>query len=249
MKLAIFGYPRAGTTMLTDIVAQHLVAAGEMSPYHLLGEVFNPVDGRKLTVKEIDGELRLVHDVHAPDQYMSREKRFMMFSRRTYQHPEEDYIIKVMSHDTSHDPLLPWLVEHYPIVTIERRNHLEAYLSWAIAWHTKNWNTKRKNPKPHYEPFEADIGAMKSASHIFARYFHAKPKIPARAHVYYEDMCEMSSEDLLRHIGCYRPGVPTPATKWTKLHGLDEKVRIITNLDEVIELYNSTVATIAFLGG
>jgi hypothetical protein len=235
MKLAIFGYPRSGTTMLMDIVGNHLISAGAIGSDNNLDEVFNPVDGRKL----ISANNHVRNVVHYG--VMSRKDRFDLFTQSS----DQDYLIKVLSADVEYRPVLPWLVANYPIITIERRDHLEAFLSWVIAWYSKKWNVGLDAPNPVIEPFIADMNAVTSAGIIFSRYFQAKPIISAQAHIYYEDMVAMSPREVLEHVGIYHPCATTTNTRFRKLTSMEEKVKLIINLDEVISYYHSSVATIA----
>ncbi len=255
MKVAIFGYPRSGTTMLKDIIMRHLVAAKLNDWNDNLGEPFNPLVYTRLIPSVEDGVLRVKRlsnsprrtqegkHTELPGSPQTREERFDLFSRAS-----GDYIVKVLSQDTMHPGILPWLIEHdYHFVTIERRNHFDALLSWLIAWNHNQWSVLEGSERPEYQPFEASMTDVAVICQFMSRFFRYRPTIPNAHRLYYEDMVEMGPEATLRHIGLYQEGVEAPDTVWKKLLGSNEKVRFITNIGEVAEYYRTTVETIASL--
>lgn len=229
--------------MLKDIVHQHLIAAGIYTPDQNLGEPFNPLDHTLLVPYTRDGETWVkAEDVEPREHPMTREQRFDLFKKA-----KGDYLLKMLSQDTLNPNILPYLVEDgYQFITIERRNHFDALLSWLIAWNHHKWNLQGDEERPDYQPFVASMDDVAVICSFMMRYFHFKKFLFARQ-VVYEDMCAMTSEQLLRYVGLYQDDVDAPPTRWRKLHGFEEKVRFITNIGEVAEYYRTTVEATATL--
>lgn len=236
MKVAIFGYPRSGTTMLKDIIVRHLVEAGLIEPDQNLGEPFNPLDHTLLVPFNVDDYLHVkAVDVEPRDIPMTREQRFELFKKA-----HGDYVLKMLSQDTLNSEILPYLIDDgYHFVCVERRNHFAALMSWLVAWNSQKWGIRQGEERPEYKPFRADMTDVQVICGFMMRYFRYRPHIPA-AQVHYEDMCQMAPEALLRSVGLLQDGVAAPATEWTKMHSDEEKVALIENLDEVWAYYQTT---------
>lgn len=231
MKIAIFGYPRSGTTMLNYIISQHLIKAGVVEPWALVGEVFNPLEGTRLLFQHPQGHLVNLTN-QSLDESQTREKRLELFK----EHSDQDYIIKLLAFDTD----TPGVVEAvqdagYRIIPIERRNPLSAFLSILIAFRHKVWHTFDKNFEPQYEPFEVTKAEMIGLGKSFSLYYHKRDIITQEPVVYYEDIATQSAEDTLRQLGIYQEGVPVEDSPTKKLLSFEEKAKLITNLDEVTE--------------
>jgi hypothetical protein len=150
-----------------------------------------------------------------------------------------------MSTDLDHPPILPWLIDNYQIITIERRDLLETLLSWLIAWENQTWNYRQLQKAGVIEPFVADMNIVAIACDIYARYLQRKSHIPSIGHIYYEDMVQMTPEQIVKQVGMFQPGFPCPLTGERKMHAMEEKAKLIKNLDEVVAYYNESLATMA----
>ena len=228
MKIAIFGYPRSGTTMLNHIISQHLVNAGVLEPWALVGEVFNPLEGTRL-IQTPDGHLEIITGQPEPTQ--SRNERLDLFQR-----DNRNYIIKILAFDTD----TPGVVETvqnagYRIIPIERRDPLSAFLSILIAFRHKAWHTYGDAGKPQYEPFRATQAEMIGLGKSFSLYYHRRDRITSEPVLYYEDIATQSAETTLRQIGIYQEGIQVEDSPTKKMLTFDEKAQLITNLDEVTE--------------
>ena len=230
-----------GTTMLVDTISRHLITAGKISSKRLIYEVFNPVDDRRLVIKH-----NHLHNIKQEPSVgiQSREDRFDLFSSFN-ETTRQGYIIKVMSTDLDHPLILPWLIDNYQIITIERRDLLETLLSWLIAWENQTWNYRQLQKAGEIEPFFADMNTVAIACNIYARYLQRKSRIPSIGHIYYEDMVQMTPEQIVKQVGMFQPGFPCPLTGERKMHTMGEKAKLIKNLDEVVSYYNETLATMA----
>lgn len=236
MKVAIFGYPRSGTTMLKDIIVRHLVEAGLIEPDQNLGEPFNPLDHTLLVPFNVDDYMHVkAIDVEPRDIPMTREQRFELFKKA-----HGDYVLKMLSQDTLHPPILPYLVESgYHFVCIERRNHFAALMSWLVAWNSHKWGIRQGEERPAYEPFRADMNDVAVICRFMTHYFRYRQSTGGVV-VRYEDMCDMTPEALLRSVGLFQEGVAVPPTEWTKMHSDEQKAALIENLDEVWAYYQTT---------
>jgi hypothetical protein len=242
MRLAVFGYQRSGTTMLMDIVTKYFIAAGEIRPDQDLKEIFNTQLSLEI-MHHPTGEYSLLHEwtpyIHE-SSLLTIEQRFDLL--RHFSEKGQDYILKMLSVDTRDARILPWLIRNYPIVTISRRDHFDAYLSLLIASHHKQWNYRSwQNKLPIYEKFQVTSGMLHDVTHGFRTYFDKIATIPAIAHVYYEDMITMSSKEVLQHIGIYQSGNDAPETNFVKMIDFRRKVELIDNLGEVEKFYVDTI--------
>lgn len=229
MKVAIFGYPRAGTTMLHYIITQHLVSAGAVKEWADLGEVFNPMRGSMLSVQS--GHLVNRIDAASPEVH-SREDRLLLFK----QHIDDDYIIKYMPYDiTNPDTVKTVVGARYKFIAIERRNPLSAYLSVIIAYHHRVWHILDEANRPVYEPFVASeeeikgLGISMSLYHRYRDYFN--PSVV----LYYEDIVAQASSETLKRAGVYQEGALVSEAPTKKIHSFEDKIKLIINLEDVIE--------------
>lgn len=229
MKIAIFGYPRSGTTMLNFIIARHLRASGVVPKWADLGEVFNPMEGTRLVVKS--GHLVNNTDL-PPSEVHSREDRLCLFG----QHMDDDYIIKYMPLDiTTPDTMKAVIEAGYNFIAIERRNPLSAYLSSIISYHHQVWHITDTDSRPVYESFVASeeeiLGLGKSMSLYYRYRDYLKPSVI----LYYEDIAEQSVLETLKQAGVYQEGVITRNTPTKKLLSFEDKAKLIINLEEVVD--------------
>ncbi len=212
MKIAIFGYPRSGTTMLHNLIAQHLVAAGVVEPWASIGEAFNPLEGTRLQVT--DGHLVNVNthfsDIDPPQK---REERLRLFQKYTH----HDYITKMLPYDIELYGL-PATVQDagYRIIAIERRNPLSAFLSVIIAYQHWVWHAYG-NEQPVYEPFEVPTRMMQALGKSFSIYYHHRDTLEPTDVLYYEDIVMNSVESTLKELGLHHEGIPTEGSPTKKL--------------------------------
>jgi hypothetical protein len=224
MKLAIFGHPRSGGTMLTQMIVRHLQMEDT-------GEVFNPVvnnilgtDGDRLRLARLPSDL----------PWKSRQThaaRFEIFK----QHLHQDYIIKVQSGDTRSPDIIDCIREHYPVIAIERRNVLDGFLSILIADHYNFWQWSVGTTKPCYLPFTVPRRRLYDFGEYWMRYYAFRDHLRPRAIIYYEDMLERPIQDTLEMAGVYREGNEIVEASTQKLHSLEEKMALIDNVDEVTD--------------
>lgn len=230
MKIAIFGYPRSGTTMLHSIITQHSVAAGAVEWWADLGEVFNPREGNKLTVHP-SGHLIHEYDL-VPPEVQSREDRLRIFN----EHTDEDYIIKYMPFDTTNPDTMKSIIDAgYRFINIERRNPLSAYLSVIIAYHHQIWQVGNTDELPVYEPFVASEEEITGLSLSITRYYHYRDYVNPSAILYYEDVAIQSAAETLKQAGMYHEGVLASDSPTKKIHSFEDKTKLIINLEEVID--------------
>ncbi len=230
MKIAIFGYPRSGTTMLGYIISQHLASAGVVKEWANLGEVFNPLEGTQLLVSPSHGHLvhitNLISAITQP-----REERLQLFK----EHMDDDYIIKILSYDTAHEGVVGTVMgANYNIMAIERRNPLSAYLSVLIAYHHRVWHVFDSNYRPVYEPFEVSEQEMIALGKSLAIYHHYRDQLNPSAILYYEDIVEQSITATLKQAGVYHEGAAVEDTPTKKLLSFEEKIKLIINFEEVV---------------
>ena len=231
MKIAIFGYPRSGTTMLYKIIAQHLLAAGVLEPWASIGEVFNPVDGARLLVSSQSGHLVNHHDVNLSDE-QSREERLQLFKK----HSADNYIIKMMPHDLKAHGLVEAVMEaKYNIIAIERRNPLSAFLSSIIAYQHQVWHIYDQNKIPEYEPFVVSDEHIVALGKSFAIYHHTRDQLNPSSILYYEDIVQQPIVATLVRAGVYQEGVVVKESPTKKIHSFEDKAKLIINLEEVID--------------
>jgi hypothetical protein len=229
MKIAIFGYPRSGTTMLHNIIAQHLVAAGVVESWAGLGEVFNPLDGTRLLLS-FDGHLRNLTGLNTVTT-QSREDRLQLFR----EHLDDDYIIKMLPYDTRVQEVVETVMQAgYNIIAIERRNPLSAYLSVIIGYHHQVWHAYG-DEQPVYEPFVATEKEMLTLGKSLSMYYHLRDHMNPSAILYYEDIVMNSVESTLKELGLYHDGIPTKESPTKKLLSFEEKTKLIINLEEVVD--------------
>jgi len=230
MKIAIFGYPRSGTTMLNYLISQHLIEAGVIEPWAMVGEVFNPLEGTRLLFKHPQGHLINLTN-QSLENPQSREERLELFKES-----DRDYIIKILAYDLT----VPGVAEAvksagYRIIPIERRNPLAAFLSILVAFRHKVWHTYDENFEPQYEPFRVTQAEMKALGKSFALYHQHRDGLTQEPVVYYEDIASQSAEETLRQVGVYQDGIPAIESPTKKLLTFEEKASLITNLDEVAD--------------
>ena len=241
MKIAIFGYPRSGSTLLQQVIVNHLESAGVMEFYQDLGEPFNPRETTRLVPHNMILRLENSDTPFEPMQF--RDERFELFKL----YWNQDYVIKVMSTDTANPEIIPWLLSNnYRFVTVERRDHFAALLSWLIAWQYQYWHHTPDNPRPDYQPFEADMEKVMKCCGFMARYFHWSDRIPSER-VIYEDMVFKGPRRTLQSIGLWQDGGETPPPATRRLHKRREKHDLITNVEAVYEAYANAVGTVADL--
>ena len=238
MKLAIFGYPRSGTTMLLYIIQQHLLAAKVIEDWSVIYELFNPQEATVLL--PVDGHLT---QVMLPDKLatpQSRDSRLKLF----VEHMDDDYILKCLAFDM-HAPAVrnALLTAGYEFIAVERRNPLEAYLSSIIAYHHQVWNIRDENDRPVYEPFVVPEQEMMAHGLAMSYYYYYRDRLNPRAVLYYEDMVSQSTKETLQSVDLYHDGVKAKDSPTKKLHTLDDKAKLILNLDEVMEHYYSISLT------
>ena len=230
MKIAIFGYPRSGTTMLFQIIKRHLVAAGVVEKWAGLSEVFNPLENTRLLVSK-DGHLINYTNLDLPES-QPREKRLQLFR----EHMDDDYVIKFMPFDTTTHGVVESIMEaNYNIIAVERRNTLSAYLSVLIAYHHRVWNVTDANERPVYEPFVVPEDQMISLGKSIAIYHHLRDKLKPSAILYYEDIAAQPSMMTLKQAGIYHAGVEARESPTKKLLSFEDKTKLIINLEEVID--------------
>ena len=230
MKIAIFGSPRSGTTMLFKIIGQHLLAAGVVEPWASIGEVFNPVDGTRLLVSSQSGHLVNHHNVELPVE-QPREDRLRLFK----EHSADDYIIKMMPNDLKAQGLIDVVMEaKYNIIAIERRNPLSAFLSSIIAYHYSVWHIYG-DEKPEYKPFVASPEYILALGKSFSIYYHYRDKLNPSSILYYEDIAQQPTAVTLARVGLYQEGVEAKESPTKKIHSFDDKAKLIINLEEVID--------------
>ncbi len=228
MKIAIFGYPRSGTTMLHDIITQHLVAAGLVEPWAgNVGEAFNPLEGTQLTVE--DGHL--INRSLADDTVQSRAERYELFR----DHLDDNYIVKVMAFDMKYLFIPNKLIDAgYKFIAIERRNPLSAYLSSLIAYHHSVWHVYG-DEKPVYEPFVVPTTEIVQLGRAISLYHRYRDHLDPSAIIYYEDVVQNPVANTLQRANLYQEGVPTFNTRTKKILSFEDKAKLIINLEEVIE--------------
>jgi hypothetical protein len=239
MRLAIFGYPRSGTTYLYDIIRSYLMHCGELEHHQSLYEGFKPNTYSYLAEKK-NSENELVLEIQSVDRsWMTRETRFDLIKK--FSERGQDYFIKMLSGDTEDVRILPWMIQNYPIVTICRRNHFDAYISWLVAWQHRIWNRTTSEVLPEYSAFDVDPVAMHYAIRHFRGYFDYVSTIPEKTHIYYEDMIAMSPKKVLQQIGIYQPGFEAKPPTYIKLMELSDKLKLINNTTEVIRYYTTFI--------
>ena len=232
MKIAIFGYARSGSTMLYFILQQHLLAAGLIEEWADISEAFNP-HRRRLLVRNTDDHLENIKLPIVLSTPQFREERVELFNK----HLEEDYILKVMSHDTTCMNVIDTIVKNYMVIAIERRNVLSAYLSGLIAFHHSVWNIY-DDARSTYEPFVAPKDEIQLIGLGLSRYYHWRDKMNPQAILYYEDVAMQSPETTLRQTGLYQEGVPTTDSPTRKILSFEGKTKLIINLDEVVDHFS-----------
>lgn len=228
MKLAIYGYPRSGTTMLRFILTRSLVRAGRMRLHQDLGEIFAPAEDQPEVFRsgEWPGEAWLRRTENTG---MGREERFELFK----QYAHQGYLVKVLTPEAQTVQVLPWLVQNgYEFIAIERSNPFEALCSWLIAWHHQQYHWWKVHEKPAYRPFEADMSHVMQGINYINWYYQTD--IPVRARLVYDDIVDLHPTDVLRRCGLDIPGFE-PKTK--KIHSLADKLSLITNHADVRRLW------------
>jgi hypothetical protein len=229
MKIAIFGYPRSGTTMLNYIIHQHLIAAGVVEKWAAVGEVFNPLENTRLLVSK-DGHLVNYTNLNLPES-QPREERLRLFR----EHMDDDYIIKMLPYDTNTGGVVAAVVEAgYRIIAIERRNPLSAFLSVIIAYHHQVWHTY-DDDQPVYEPFEVSAQDMYALGKSVSVYYHHRDALHPSNILYYEDIASNPVVNTLKELGLYQEGTPTKESPTKKLLSFEEKTKLIINLEEVVD--------------
>ena len=214
-----------------------------MHEFQRLGEAFVPVAGGKLETfhhPELnDTFVRRIPRHDGAEWMMPREERFNVF--RPFVH--QNYPIKIRPTDVVEDPrILPWLIENdYTFITLSRRNHFEAFVSWLIAYHHNIWTIRKKDRFPEWGTFTATPPYLTAGAHVFECYFQTLRHIPAEMHVYYEDIVCMSPQEIVEQCGVYQPGFPTPASKSVKLMDFESKKALIENLDTVEDFFLNKV--------
>jgi hypothetical protein len=171
---------------------------------------------------------------------MLREERFELIKAHTLM--GQEYAFKVLSTDTVNPEIIPWLQDNYSIITVCRRNHFDAYLSWLVAWYNQYWNQQHGEAKPKYQKFTAEKDLMVFAGTNLARYFQIADRIDARAHLYYEDMIELEPIDVLKACNAHQPGTATPPSRYQKLTDTEQKMNLIENIEEVMDYYANSIA-------
>jgi len=233
MKIAIFGYPRSGTTMLNYIIHQHLIAAGAAEKWAAVGEVFNPLENTRLLVSK-DGHLVNYTHLDLPEA-QPREARLQLFR----EHMDDDYIIKMLPYDTNTEGVLEAVMgAGYNIIAIERRNPLSAFLSVIIAYHHNVWNVKDTSELPVYEPFVASEDIMIALGKSIGMYHHIRDRLNPSAILYYEDIATQSVEVTLKQAGVYQEGVVTQGSPTKKILSFEDKTKLVINLEDVIDHLN-----------
>lgn len=233
MKIAIFGYPRSGTTMLNYIVHQHLIAAGVVEEWAAVGEVFNPLENTRLLVSK-DGHLVNYTDLDLPES-QPREVRLQLFRK----HMDDDYIIKMMPYDTNTTGVVEAVMgAGYNIIAIERRNPLSAFLSAIIAYHNNVWNVKDTSKLPTYEPFVASKDIMFALGKSIGMYHRIRDHLDPSAILYYEDIATQPVGVTLKQAGVYQEGVATEESPTKKILSFEDKTKLVINLEEVIDHLN-----------
>ena len=236
MKIAIFGHARSGSTMLYYILEQHLLAAGLIEEWAGISEAFNPHRNR-LLICNPQGHLENIILGSSLPTRQFREERVELFNK----HLNDDYLIKVMSHDTTCTSVIDTVVDNYTIIAVERKNVISACLSGLIAFHHSIWNVQ-DNTQPKYEPFVATTEELQLIGLGISRYYYWRDKLNPQAIVYYEDMATQTTEDTLRQTGLYQGGVPTNDTPTRKLLSFEEKTKLILNLDEALDHFYGIIS-------
>jgi hypothetical protein len=232
MKIAIFGYPRSGTTMLYHIILQHLISAGLVEEWSGIGEVFNPLDGTMLVRKS--GHLINYTNLDLPES-QPRENRLWLFR----EHTDDDYIIKMLPYDINTKGVVNAVMEAgYNIIAIERRNPLSAFLSVIIAYHYNVWNVKDTNELPIYEPFVVSKDIILALGKSLGVYHHIRDRLNPSAILYYEDIATQPVEATLKQAGVYQEGVVTKGSPTKKILSFEDKIKLVINLEEVIAHLN-----------
>lgn len=230
MKIAIFGYPRSGTTMLNYIIQQHLSSAGVVKGWANLGEVFNPLDGTRLLVSH-SGHLDNLVDLNTVTT-QSREDRLHLFR----EHLDDDYVIKILPYDTMTQGVVETVMQaNYNIIAIERRNPLSAYLSVLIGYHHQVWHIFDSDDRPVYKPFVATEQEMLKLGKSLSIYHHLRDRLNPSAILYYEDIVGQSVVETLKQAGVYHEGAEAKDTPTKKLLSFEDKTKLIINLEEVID--------------
>jgi hypothetical protein len=247
MRLAIFGYPRSGSSYLYDTILKHLVSSGAIAHDCHLQEIFirHPryhIGIKPNTKNTLSLYLKQYPNLDNPYLPLSNEQRFDLLKQFSEQ--GQDYFFKMLSGHTRDERVLPWLIENYPIITICRRDHFDAYISWLVAIQHGVWNRVLHDPPSVYTTFRVPRTDMDSSADTIRRYFTHVKKIPAKAHIYYEDMIAMSPEEVLRHVGVYQPGFEIESSPIIKLLELSDKLELIVNLDEVTQYYDEFIKPI-----
>ena len=243
-RIAIFGYPRSGTSYLQEIYQTHLGWVGTIN----LGEAFVP--NPKVQIIPLPDKHGVPHlsvkifqkPVANPK---SRESRFELIKHYT-ETTDDNYILKVLAADTRDTRILPWVDANYPIVTISRRNHYDAYLSWIVAHRHKFWNYRQGSgrERPAYTRFKAFGKNMQTAAGVMIRYFRFVETIKPRYHFWYEDLIKMPPRKVLELSGVNHRDHPAPRPKFVKLLTLEQKRALIENLDEVDDYFNEKIAPV-----
>lgn len=222
--------------MLYFILQQHLLAAGLIEEWAGISEAFNP-HRKRLLICNPDGHLENIKLPITLSTPQFREERINLFNK----HLDDDYIVKVMSHDTTCAGVINTIINNYTVVAIERRNVLSAYLSGLIAFHHTVWNSY-DGIRPKYEPFVASKEEIQLIGLGLSRYYHWRDKLNPQTILYYEDMATQTTEETLRQTDLYQDGVPTNDTPTRKLLSFEEKTKLIINLDEAVDHFYGIIS-------
>lgn len=212
--------------MLAELIHGHLAAAGDEAGY--LFEPFTPHEARTLVHQ--DGGLVLSSHTPLPVwQAQTREERFRLFQS----HDDRDYVLKVMSMDTSQPGLIEYIRGRYKVIAVERRNALSAYLSALVSFEHNVWAIE-PGERPEYHRFTVSEEIMNVIGTHITRYYTYLDRMNPDTVLYYEDVVA-DPKVALERCGLYHPGASIPEHRTAKNLSYKDKVSLIENVDEVVE--------------
>lgn len=242
MRLAIFGVPRSGTSLLYTTIAPHF--------QYSLNEPFPPKSSNILVEK--DGKLQNQYDHSANDDAptQSRDERLILLR----DHGDQEYFIKVFPHDLAYFPIFDWMMRvRYRFITVERKRPIDAIISAIIAYQSKIWIVRQGEKVPELEsPIVFDDSMAHYMIHSYRTYYefvHNGPVQAIHKNVYYEDLANMKTRgEILDAVGLSKlinvdtqddrlPRTAKPRTE-------QEKRKLIANMPKLVDWYEQKMMPI-----
>jgi len=231
MRLAIFGVPRNGTSLLYTTIRPHF--------RYSINEPFPP-KSENILVEE-GGQLvnHYTSDKALKSLEQSRDERLLLMMK--YQH--HDYFTKVFPHDVAHRPIFEWLMrEGYEFIAVERKRPIDAVISAVIAYETEVWTVRQEDniePVDKAIPFTIAMGNyMRESYRIYYEFVDRGPVRAIRKVLYYEDLSKLKTRgEIMQATGLSRGTDDTQLPRLKKPRTEHQKRKLIPNMPELVKWY------------